>query len=99
MKTWYAAKLLFASTINGEKRQPALCEESIRVLLAETEDDALARAQELGKAGEHDYPNEDGETVNWHFVSVIEVQDLTERELHDGAEVFSRLFFDASETN
>lgn len=45
------------------------------------------------------YENEDGETVEWQFLRVLEVQDLCEEELEDGTEVFSRLFFESQATD
>ena len=92
MKSWYSAKLVFESTINGVKEPNFLCEESIRVLLADSEEDARTRAEQIGRAAEHDYMNEAGESVRWQFVSVLEVQDLSETDLQDGTEVFSKLF-------
>jgi hypothetical protein len=92
MKTWFAAKLLFESRIDGALLEQPLCEESIRVLLCDTEAAARARAEEVGHGAEHEYVNEAGETVRWRFVSVLEVQDLGELALEDGTEVFSTLF-------
>jgi|SRR6187549_3170001 len=91
MATWYSAKLLFEATVDGVREPNAVCEESIRVLLSETEGSARAKAEGLGKAGEHEYLNESGQTVRWVFISVLEVQELDETELTDGTEVFSTL--------
>jgi hypothetical protein len=92
MKSWHAAKILFEARVDGRASADALREESIRVFLSEGLDLARARAEELGRAAEHEYKNEYGELVRWTFVSVLEVQDLCAFELQDGAEVFSVLF-------
>ena len=92
MASWYSAKLLFRSTIDGAAVAQPLCEESIRIVLAETDEAARVRAAEIGRLAEHEYVNESGELVRWSFVAVLDVQDLCVNELEDGAEVFSRLF-------
>ena len=92
MANWYSAKLLFRSTVDGATMAEPLCEESVRILRAETEEAAVARAAEIGRSAEHEYVNERGEVVGWWFAEVLEVQDLCINELQDGAEVFSRLF-------
>jgi hypothetical protein len=92
VSTWYSAKLLFESAIDGEAREQPLCEESIRILLEENEESARAKAEAIGRGAEHEYQNDAGEIVSWRFVSVLEVQDLSAASLEDGTEVFSTLF-------
>jgi hypothetical protein len=92
MKTWYAARVRFESTVGDGPNPRPLYEESIRIILGESIEDATARAEAIGRAAEHEYPNEAGEVVRWVFASVLEVQDLCESELQDGMEVFSTLF-------
>jgi len=91
MKSWYSAKLLFQSTINDASLGHPLCEESIRILLADTEEEARARAQRVGVAAQHEYQNEQNETVKWEFVSVVDIQEIDENSLVDGAEIYSEL--------
>jgi hypothetical protein len=98
MSTWYSAKLLFESAINGKRQEQPLCEESIRVLLEENEESARTKAEHIGRSAEHEYQNDAGETVSWRFVSVLEVQDLSAASLEDGAEVFSTLFRKGDDT-
>ncbi len=87
---WFAAKLLFESSVReGDGR--VLQEESIRLIQADDEAHAHAKATELGTTEEHQYPNEQGETVAWQFVGILEIQDLCEDNLFDGMEVFSTL--------
>ncbi len=89
---WYAAKLVFESEIDGNSKDDSLCEESIRVIAAATEDEARAEAFKIGKAAEHSYDNENGQSVFWRLRDVEEIQDLCVSELTPGTEVFSRLF-------
>ena len=75
----------------GFLQKDSLVEESIRVFRASDEQHAARRADEIGRAAQHSYTNEDGEVVQWSFIRTLIVQDLSESELEDGVEVFSAL--------
>ena len=92
MTGWYSARVLFESRIDGVALSGAILEESVRVLKAKDEAEARARAEEVARGAEHGYANEQGQTVSWHLVAVLDVQDLCETEIQDGTEVFSRMF-------
>src|SRR3989442_1169396 len=87
---WFAAKLLFESSVREDDGR-VLQEESIRLMQADDESHAYSKASQLGNSEEHHYLNEQGETVVWQFVSVVEIQDLCEENVSDGMEVFSTL--------
>lgn len=90
--SWYSAKLLFMAHTAGQPEADPLCEESIILLRATNEDSAKEQANVQGKKLEHSYENEDGQRIEWKLVDVIEVQDLCEKTLKAGVEVFSHLF-------
>jgi len=69
-----------------------LCEESIRLVEADDDDDAQRRATEIGVQSQHEYLNEEGQTVRWRFGGVLEIQDLCEAKITHGVEVFSKMF-------
>ena len=85
---WYGAKLLFESSIPDENGR-TLQEESIRLIEAKDESEAMAKAIALGNSEQHEYKNPYAETVSWRFVSVYAMQDLCEATVFDGMEVFS----------
>jgi Domain of unknown function (DUF4288) len=87
---WYGANLLFESSVPDENGR-LLQEESIRLIDANDESEAIAKAVALGNSEEHEYGNPSGQTVRWRFVSVLEIQDLCEASLYDGMEVFSQM--------
>ena len=89
--SWFSAKLLFVATVDGQHPKDALVEESIRVFRASDEADAVRRANEIGRSSVHAYKNDAGQTVEWAFIRPLDVQDLCENTLGDGAEVFSTL--------
>lgn len=88
---WYSAKLLFVAVVDGRLPADALVEESSRVFQALDLEQAAVRAEEIGHTAVHDYENEDGQTVEWTFVKIIELQELCEGTLEDGVEVFSTM--------
>lgn len=87
----YFVCLLFESHVDDSRDVPTLTEESIRLVVADDEDSARYKAEELGKESEHSYSNEDGDTVSWRFIRVVDVQQFCEDEIDDGTEVYSRL--------
>ena len=90
--TWYSIRLLFVSEIQGQPERDRLCEESVIVVHEVDEISARRTAERLGVAMQHAYLNEQGESVEWRFVRILEIQDLCEDRLESGTEVWSRLF-------
>jgi hypothetical protein len=97
MTNGYSANLLFRANVDDYSGTQPLCEGSLRVLVADSDEDARARAEQIGRAAQHSYLNEAGKEVRWVFVSVLELQDLCESALLDGMEVFSRLYREKGE--
>jgi hypothetical protein len=95
---WFGAKLLFESS-NRHEGNRVLQEESIRLLQADNEEQAHSKAGQLGISEQHEYQNEQGETVAWRFVALLEVQDLCERDVYDGMEVFSTMKWNTAENS
>lgn len=89
--SWFSAKMLFVATVDGQRPDDALIEESIRVFRASDPAEAARRADEMGRSSVHEYKNDAGQTVGWVFIRTLDVQDLCEDTLDDGAEVFSTL--------
>ena len=89
---WFSVAILYEAMINKHAYPHSLRECSVRILVADSEEAAWRRAEEIGRKGEHSYENEDGEMVLWKFRKVMDVQDLCEESLSDGAEVFSRMW-------
>ena len=91
---WFAANLLFKSTHVPTEAKPTIWEESVRLIQATTEAEALERAERLGRSGTHSYQVEDG-LVIWHFERDERVYAIDDEELHRGSEVFSRFLRDS----
>ena len=93
--SWFSARIIYVCILGNGQESRGLREESIRVLLADSEAAARQRAEVIGRQNEHEYRNSEGNLVSWRFVVVEEVQDLSEDEIVDGTEVFSRMYDDS----
>lgn len=94
-KSWFAARLLFVAETNGALEADALCEESIVLVRAANDSEASRAASRKGKEMEHGYQNADGDRIDWRLAGAFETQDLCERSLNEGVEVYSHLFFES----
>lgn len=94
---WFSAKLIFKSSVDDGTDLPSLCEESIRLIEANNEKEALEKSNQLGASEAHEYKNDLGNTVKWRFVKVTEIQDLCEQSIYDGMEVYSKLLYSDTE--
>lgn len=74
----FAAKLLFQFRVEDESGSNTmrLCEERILVLHAADARDALAQARRRGEAGQNRYANDEGATVHFEFVGVLDLLHL-----------------------
>lgn len=89
--TWYAAELKFKCLVVGDPEDEPIFEASIRLVQAESADEAMAKAEALGRHSPHDYLNSAKERVAWTFMEVSEVQEIEEQTLQHGTEIFSRM--------
>jgi hypothetical protein len=95
---WFSARLAFESEVSDGDDSPPLCEENIKLVEAENEDEARQKAFVIGQNDQIEYANSDGATVRWRFVRVVEIPNLCESELYDGVEVYPRLFWKSQQS-
>lgn len=76
----FAAKLLFQFkvTIDGDPGKRRLCEERIVHVKAITARMALDAVKKIGKSAEHRYKNNEGTSVHFQFVGVIDLISLSD---------------------
>jgi len=89
--TWYAADLTFRGGVSADAEDEPLYETSIRLIQADNEDDAMTKAERIGKDNEHEYLNDAKEKVAWTFVKVCDLQEIEDQTLGHGTELFSRM--------
>ena len=86
----FGAMLVYEASSSARNYAP-LYEETVTLLVAESEEEAMRKARLFGKEREHSYKNGYGETITWKLKHVIDVYEIRNT-LGDGAEVHSRFF-------
>lgn len=84
---WYIAKIVFR--ICTESAQARQFDEHLRLIAAESKEEAVLKARILGLKEEDYFLNDRCQPVRWEFVNVLDVQPLME--LHDGVELYSHI--------
>ena len=85
---WYLAKMVFR-IICGDGDHTAQFDEQLRLITADSKEEAFHKTQLLGGKEEEMFFNRNQQLVQWQFISVSELYQLNE--LIDGAEVYSRI--------
>ncbi len=91
---WYIAKIVFRIS-NGTNGQKAQFDEHLKLLNANSFEEALLKARILGLKEEDSFLNDQSQPVKWEFVNVAELIPLYE--IKDGLEVYSQIHETASE--
>ncbi len=86
---WYIAKIVFRINTE-EKTSKDQFDEHLRLIAAETLEEAVLKARVLGLKEEDCFINKNNQPVGWEFVNVLDVQ-LIEK-LNDGTELYSKIF-------
>src|SRR5689334_21173617 len=85
---WYLAKIIYR-IICGEGDHTAQFDEQLRMIQAETGNQAIEKAIELGEREQETFYNNNQQLVQWKFINVSEIYEVSE--LIDGAEIYSRI--------
>lgn len=85
---WYIAKVIFKIT-NGSASQKSQFDEHLRLIRANSFEEALLKARVLGITEEDNFINDQHQQVKWEFVNVAELIPI--QELKDGLEVYSQI--------
>lgn len=96
---WYSASLFFESIHTPATPEAEhMWEEVVHLIHAESEQEALKKANAIGKKSELNYRVDSGDDVKWRFVKTESVALIEMQKLTDGAEVYSR-FLTAQEAH
>jgi hypothetical protein len=91
MTRWFAASLLFRSIHSGNQCvDGALWEESVRLISAESVEEAQKKAEVLGRDAEVNYAVSENDNVRWIFVQIERIYEIQDEEIVHGSELFSR---------
>jgi hypothetical protein len=85
---WYLAKFVFR-IVCGEGLHTPQFDEQLRLIAAGSKEEAFQKAQQLGKQEQETFYNRKEQLVQWQFVNISELYQLSE--LIDGAELYSRI--------
>jgi hypothetical protein len=84
---WYIAKIVFG--INTEASYKQQFDEQLRLICADTQEEAFLKARTIGLSEEESFLNDRNKPVKWEFINVPEL--IRVRNLEDGVEVYSRI--------
>ncbi len=85
---WFAVRYFSECVLDNAED---LYEDSILLIHAEDEAEALAKGKVSARESNHSYANSRGEDVRWEFREVLDVKQLFDDEIHDGSEVYQAL--------
>jgi Domain of unknown function (DUF4288) len=91
---WYTASLFIKGIHSPTGSLGPLWKESIRLIEAASEDEARAKAQQIGLTEEHSYQTDDG-SMTWVFHCVERVYPLEVDAFQSGKELFTRFLRDS----
>jgi hypothetical protein len=87
---WFSASLFFEGVHNDCPNEDDVWEQSVFLIWAASEEEAMLQAQKLAKEREVEYITAIGDRVRWVFRHVESVFELFDAELKAGIEVYSR---------
>lgn len=89
MKKWYSVSILYIGKKNIPNH-PDIWEETICLFEAKNEDEVRKKAEEKSRSQEIKYQSVSGNTVNWIYDGILNIYDISEDNICNGTEVFSR---------
>src|SRR3569832_1262023 len=87
LMNWYIAKIVF--NINSDSNGKKQFDEQLRLINADTDEEALLRARTIGISEEDTFYNDKKKKVKWEFINVAELLPI--KRLEDGMELYSRI--------
>ena len=87
MMKWYIAKLIFE--ITGDQFKVPQFDEQWRMISANSKDEALEKAHQIGESESETLMRANGEKMAWEFISITDMIPFSAE--HDGSEIFSRI--------
>lgn len=87
LMNWYIAKIVFG--ITAENKDTKQFDEQLRLIEAETQEEAFLKSRMIGLSEEDSFVNDKNKMVKWEFINVSELIPINR--LEDGVEVYSRI--------
>ncbi len=86
LMNWYLTKIVFNIAADKNTNQ---FDEQLRLVSAESKDEAFLKARALGLREEDTFYNDRMKEVKWEFINVSEIIPINK--LEDGIELYSRI--------
>jgi hypothetical protein len=83
---WYLVKLVY-QVVSGNGAHTPQFDEQLRLIRAEELDWAREKAKMLGQIGAFSFLNSRKEEVNWKFIDVVDICEMSE--IEDGVQIYS----------
>jgi hypothetical protein len=87
LMNWYIAKIVFGITTETSQKQQF--DEQLRLICADSLEEAFLKARTIGLSEEDSFLNDKNKRVQWEFINVPELTPV--KKLEDGIEVHSRI--------
>ncbi len=84
---WYLANLVMQCVVGDNQPGPWTVDEQVRLILAQSPEQAYDKAIELGRQQEAGYRNQGGQSVHWVFAGLAELVESPAETFEDGAQI------------
>jgi hypothetical protein len=84
---WYISKIVFG--ISADNQQAQQFDEQLRLIQADSTEEAFLKARMIGLAEEDSFVNDHNKHIKWEFINIAELMPI--KSLEDGVEVYSRI--------
>lgn len=84
---WYISKIVFG--IHVENNQTQQFDEQLRLIQADSTEEAFLKARMIGLGEEDSFVNDKNAQIKWEFINVSELLPI--KNLEDGVEIYSRI--------
>lgn len=87
LMNWYISKIVFG--ISADNQQAQQFDEQLRLIQADSTEEAFLKARMIGLAEEDSFVNDDNKRIKWEFINIAELVPL--KKLEDGVELYSQI--------
>ena len=88
LMNWYISKIVFRISAENTRHKPQF-DEQLRLIAAESEEEAFLKARTIGLSEEDSFLNDKQNTVKWEFINVSDIVPI--KKLEDGMEIYSHI--------
>jgi len=87
---WFSISVLFEGRHLQNRAEPNIWEESILLVNADCESEAISLARQLALNAEVQYQTAAGDELRWEFREIADIYAIPDAHIQHGTELFSR---------